>query len=107
MVGIETRQEFHANPTRKVDLLRALEGGLPDIRIAIISSNVGAGKTAISNICFPLGDKGRFQVKAGCGLDPSQSYFLAMQENGTKLNFTGELETVFSCMQDWAPTAAV
>ncbi len=122
---IQIDQSVDVNPIRKLDLLfmidnsdsmkeeqdnlarnfplfikelRAIKGGLPDIRIAIISSDVGAGNTVVSDECFPLGDKGRFKVKEGCGLDPNQARFLAVPKNGPPPNFTGELETVFSCM---------
>ncbi len=73
------------------------KSGLPDIHIAFISSDVGAGPTTIGPRCVPLGDRGRFQVRPGCGLNPGSNY-LSVQANGTKSNFTGTLEDVFSCM---------
>ena len=88
IVGIEVRQDFDTPSTRKIDLLfvidnagstieeqsqlgrsfplffkalRTMRGGFPDIRIAVISSNMGAGRTDIGGNCYPLGERGRFQ----------------------------------------------
>jgi hypothetical protein len=77
--------------------LQNVPGGLPDIRVAVISSNVGAGPGAPSDSCPPLGDRGRFLVKPGCGLDPAQAHWIAIDGKGNK-NFTGDLAAVFSCM---------
>jgi hypothetical protein len=72
---------------------------LPDIRIAIVSTDVGAGPDTVGT-CNYLGDKGRFLVKPDCGLDKNVAHWLAAQENGTKTNFRGNLETVFACMAE-------
>jgi hypothetical protein len=78
--------------------LQNIQGGLPDTRIAVISTNFGAGPTALGRECPVLGDKGAFQAKAGCGLDTTKSgYFLTMDSKGAQ-NFTGTLPEVFSCM---------
>jgi hypothetical protein len=118
-------RRYEVNPTRQLDLLfvvdnsgsmteeqanlkknfpdfmRVLEnipGGLPDTRIAVVSTNLGAGPTAVAKECPVLGDKGAFQAKAGCGLDTAKDgFFLKVDGKGTK-NFTGALTDVFSCM---------
>jgi hypothetical protein len=78
--------------------LERIEGGLPDIRIAVISSNFGAGPTSPADECPVFGDRGQFQVRPGCGLDPAQNgTFVAIDGAGNK-NFQGELSTVFSCL---------
>ena len=58
-----------------IQALQAAPGGLPDLRIGIVSTNVGAGQTLPSPECLPLGDRGRLQVKPGCGLDPMTAAF--------------------------------
>lgn len=97
----EEQESLKVNFPKFMAELRKIPGAngpeLPDVRIAIVSSDVGAGTEAVGT-CVPLGDKGRFQVKGGCGLDKAQAHWLAAQENGTKVNFTGKLEDVFSCM---------
>jgi hypothetical protein len=82
-----------------IEALKAAPGGLPDVRIGIINTNFGAGQTTPSPECFPLGDRGRLHVKPGCGLDPATAHFLATDGKGNS-NFTGQLETAFSCLAD-------
>ena len=82
-----------------IEALKAAPGGLPDLRIGIINTNFGAGQTTPSPECVPLGDRGRLQVKAGCGLDPATAHFLAVDGQGNS-NFVGQLQTVFSCLAD-------
>jgi hypothetical protein len=77
--------------------LVAVPGGLPDLHIAIISSNFGAGPNMPAPGCPPYGDKGRFLVKPGCGLDPASSSWLQLDGKGVK-NFVGNLPDVFGCM---------
>jgi hypothetical protein len=80
-----------------MNVLANLPGGRPDLRIGIVSSNFGAGPTMPSPECPPLGDRGVFQVKPGCGLDVSVSRWLAVDRAGNS-NFTGALPAVFSCL---------
>ncbi len=116
---------YEANPARQLDLLflidnsqsmaeeqinlsrnfpvfmnelEKIEGGLPDLHVAVISSDFGAGRL-VADTCHPLGDLGRFQVKAGCGFDPAaaRARFLAVDGRGGK-NFAGDLADVFSCL---------
>jgi hypothetical protein len=116
---------YEANPARQIDLLflidnsqsmaeeqinlsrnfpvfmrelERIEGGLPDLHVAVISSDFGAGRL-VADTCRPLGDLGRFQVKAGCGFDPAAAgaRFLAVDGRGRQ-NFTGDLADVFSCL---------
>ncbi len=82
-----------------IEALKAAPGGLPDVRIGIINTNFGAGQTTPSPECIPLGDRGRLQVKPGCGLDPATAHFLAADGKGSS-NFAGQLETAFSCLAD-------
>jgi hypothetical protein len=83
------------------DFMRELEnikGGLPDIQIAVVSSNFGAGPGMPAPECPVYGDRGGFLVKPNCGLDSARSgFFLRVDGKGNK-NFTGELPTVFACM---------
>ena len=78
--------------------LEKIPGGLPDIHVAVISSNFGAGPNVPAPACNPYGDRGRFLVKPGCGLDPSANPWLEQDINNKKKNFTGDLATTFSCI---------
>jgi hypothetical protein len=81
-----------------IDELRKVPGGLPDIHIGIVSSDLGAGPTPLAGGCGRVaGDRGIFQVQPGCGLDPG-ARFLVASGGGTFGNFQGDLAQVFSCL---------
>jgi hypothetical protein len=86
-----------------IDALKNIPGGLPNVQIGVISSDLGAGSVALSSGggCSKVGgDRGILQAKPGCGLNPGQ-LFIKSTNNGTAtpgVNFTGDLSTVFSCM---------
>jgi hypothetical protein len=79
-----------------IDELKQIPGGLPNVHIGIVSSDLGAGPKQFFQ-CTPGGDRGVFKVKPGCGLDPS-SRFMVSSNNGTMNNFTGDISQVFSCL---------
>ena len=83
--------------------LLAIKGGAPDMHIAVISSNVGAGPTEPDQACRVGGDRGRFQVRPECGIDTSKTgYFLTVDSNGlTNFEDKGglaKLPELFQCM---------
>jgi hypothetical protein len=77
----------------------------PDLHIAVVSSDLGAGAGTFSTSCTVGGDQGLFcrgQAPAPhtgdsctrCGVDTSQGRFLRTRNP----NFAGSISTVFSCM---------
>jgi hypothetical protein len=99
----EEQEKLRKNFPVFIDTLRKIPGGLPDLHIGILSSDVGAGDVFISGnpACNRAGgDKGDFQVKSGCGLDATKGNFIISNSNDTMKNFTGTLDSVFSCMAD-------
>lgn len=56
------RERLRAQYRRFIDVLRSHEGGLPDLRIAVVTTDLGSG-TAASAIpgCSPAGESGRFR----------------------------------------------
>jgi hypothetical protein len=76
--------------------LEGIEGGLPDLRIAIVSSSFGAGPG--DSKCPIYGDKGRFLVRPNCGLDGNAYHWLEAGGTPKTQNFKGELADVFSCL---------
>ena len=81
-----------------LEALQAAPGGMPDLRIGIVSTSFGAGPTISLPECSPLGDRGRFLVRPGCGLDPAVGgAFLTVDGQG-RTNFSGSLPQVFSCL---------
>lgn len=81
--------------------LSKIEGGQPNIHIAVISSDVGAGpKFAAENSpCNDReGDIGKFQVKPECGLAEG-ARFIKSYKLGNENNFVGRtLPDVFACL---------
>jgi len=83
-----------------MNVLKGLPGGLPNVHIGIVSSDMGAGRTDGVSMCRIGGDGGAFQTapRAPCmtsGLMPGQSFIQSV--NGMQ-NFTGDIADVFSCM---------
>jgi hypothetical protein len=87
-----------------VDVLRDIEGGLPDVHIAVVSSDVGIGDNA-SGGCAGDGDDGNFRlgVTDDCPSIASGTSYLvdAPRPGGDRYrNYTGTLEDAFSCIAD-------
>jgi len=113
-------------PTRKVDMLFVIDDsssvrllqdnlnrnfptflsrlsdppGLPDLRIAVISIDLGAGDGSIAGCNATGGKNGIFQYTArgtctATGLDPGATY---IADTGTSKNYTGNLPDVFTCI---------
>jgi hypothetical protein len=78
--------------------LRAIPGGLPNVRIGVVTSDLGAGGVMTGNNCAASGDGGRFfttdvTTGANCGLQPNEQYI-----TNTNLLPNMQIETVFACM---------
>ena len=71
------------------------------MHIGVVSSDLGAGSKPLVNGGCPRigGDRGFFQTKPTCGLDPN-SRFISSFNNGSMNNFNGDIATVFGCMAD-------
>lgn len=95
--------------------LRTAPGGLPDLHIAVASSDAGAGNVTMQGnpACNrPGGDRGAFDPSGrgrACGLVPlpqvlpdggpaPSSPFLVALERESVGNYTGALDDVFGCM---------
>ncbi len=95
---------------KMIDSLRdQTDGTLPDLRIAIIDSDLGTGGAYSSGSCAPktlpdgttsiYGDQGRFQMigASACGVTSSDALYLETKGN-TGLNFSGDINNVFACL---------
>jgi hypothetical protein len=73
------------------------DGTLPDLRVAILDSDVGSGR---SDACGAgsQGDMGKFQMRdpVGCGANENARWLELT--NGKPVNFTGEIDQVFGCL---------
>jgi hypothetical protein len=123
----QTDLVYEANPVRKLDLifmvdnsssmreeqdnlranfpdfmneLTSIPGGAPDMHIAVISSNVGAGPSKVNDQCPVGGDRGRFQIKPNCNWNTGEKGFF-LKVNGATPNITvPELPNMFSCLAE-------
>jgi len=85
------------------------DGTLPDLRVALIDSDLGSGGAYSSGACGPktlpdstssnYGDLGRFQMigAQACGVTDATAQWLE-HSKGQAVNYTGDIGTVFSCL---------
>jgi hypothetical protein len=85
------------------------DGSLPDLRIAIIDSDLGSGGAYASGSCGPktlpdgtqsiYGDMGRFQMigATACGVTDASAKYLETK-GSTGVNFAGDMSSVFACL---------
>ena len=80
------------------------DGTLPDLRVAIINSDLGTGGAYPSGSCGPkdgsaYGDLGRFQMinATTCGVTSTDALWLESSK-GKPVNFTGDISSVFACL---------
>jgi len=93
-------EEEQANLARNfpafIDELRRGQG-LPDVHIAVVTSDLGAGALNGGG-CHPGGQGGLFRGwDRGCGLLPGHR-FIAAEEGEFTRNYEGDLASVFACM---------
>ncbi len=82
-----------------IESFESLAGGLPNVHIAVISSDLGAPGDATSSLmCTAAGDKGLFQVGAGCTTSPLVPGATFISNVDGVANYTGNLEDVLSCV---------
>ena len=86
------------------------DGNLPDLRVAVIDSDLGTGnaygagsscgpKTLADGTVSPYGDLGRFQMlnaPTACTFNAGDLFL--EYKTGTPLNYTGDINTVFTCL---------
>jgi len=77
--------------------------GLPDVHIAVISSDTGPGDFNLpGNNCRLKGDGGRFQTAphAPCATSPLEpdQYFLAASNDQQQKNYAGDITEAFTCI---------
>lgn len=95
-----------ANFPRFIDVLDGIEGGRPNLHMAIVSSDVGTGQfpngTPGMGGCTSDGDNGVFQLGPGAcpALNDGARYISDVSDgNGGRItNYTGTLQDQFSCM---------
>jgi hypothetical protein len=83
-----------------MNTLQTLPGGLPNVHIAVISSDMGAGDGSIAGCDATGGDRGNFQYtpRGTCtqsGLAPGATFISNVDGQA---NYSGNLSDVFTCI---------
>lgn len=77
-------------------VLQTVEGGVPDLHLAVVTSDLGASGVAGCG----AGDGGAFRAPAPCGVDGNFLQARGLVEGGIAGNFTGTLEDTLTCLFD-------
>jgi hypothetical protein len=104
------QQKLRENFPRLISVLKnPTDGSLPDLRVAIIDSDLGTNGAYMNSSCGPkrladgsqsnYGDLGRFQMigAAKCGVTSGGALWLDYAK-GAPVNFTGDISNVFACL---------
>jgi hypothetical protein len=87
------------------------DGTLPDLRLAVIDSDLGSGGAYPNGSCGPKygvdggaaawGDQGKFMMvdATGCGVTDANALWLE-HKGGQPQNYTGDIGSVFSCLAE-------
>jgi hypothetical protein len=96
----EEQASLVQNFPRFINVLKTIEGGLPNVHIGVVSSDVGAGPYTIPG-CSGNGDNGTLQNTARGNCDPPSGAFISDIEDGMGgriQNYSGTLEETFTCI---------
>lgn len=97
---LEEQTSLAQNFVRFIEVLENIEGGLPNVHMGVVSTDVGAGPYAIPN-CGRDGDNGVLQNTArGACSPPTGAYIVdvAQDGGGRMQNYSGSLADTFACI---------
>lgn len=96
-----------ANFPRFIQVLRQIDGGLPNLHLGVISQDLGAGGMTVGGNCSGAGDNGNLLATPRVpGCTPPNGSFISDLENtsgGRTTNYAGSLEDTFSCIASLGP----
>jgi len=100
----QEQDNLKKNFPKFIKVLQDIKGGLPNVHIGVVSTNVGAGNVVINGnpaCSFPGGDRGQFKPPADTGLEDG-SKFIISNNNGAQDNIAGNgtIADTFSKMAD-------
>jgi hypothetical protein len=96
----EEQDSLAANFNSFINVLENLDGGLPNLHIGIVSTDMGAGPFGIMG-CTGLGDNGILQTApSGACSVPDGSFIedIALDGGGRSTNYSGTLADNFACI---------
>lgn len=94
---LEEQTSLAANFPEFIRVLQNIEGGLPNIHLGVISTDMGAGPW-VETGCSANGDNGGLRTNATCGVNNAYIEDLEDPNGGRITNYSGTLEETFSCM---------
>jgi hypothetical protein len=106
-VGMSKAQEnLRANLPRFLDVLKSLPDGLPDMHVAVVSSDMGVGNDNLPTCNSTGGDRGVFHNEVGqnavgrteTGLVPGARFVATTGGANPQNNFTGDITEVLQCI---------
>jgi hypothetical protein len=113
----QEQESLAGNFPRFIEVLESIEGGLPNVHLGVVSSNVGTGPGGgggdacdqLGEVGGGRGDDGHLLVRDGCPSLTGGARFIedivVDEETGTRsFNYTGDLATQFSCMAQLGTT---
>jgi len=93
------QDKMKAQFPKLIEALRdSVDQTLPDLRIAVLDSDLGSGLSTRCTETITYGDRGRFQMRdaVGCGAN-AEARWLEFTK-GQSVNFTGDVSGVFGCL---------
>jgi hypothetical protein len=102
-----TQTNLATNFPMFMDVLKNLPGGLPNIHVGVISSDMGAGDGSVASCSSTGGDNGVFQYTARgtCTATTLQAGATYISNIGGVANYTAaDISTVFSCIAQLGET---
>lgn len=98
-----------ANFPRFIQVLRQIDGGLPNLHLGVISQDLGAGGMNVGSGCSGSGDNGNLLAAPRIqGCSPPNGKFISDVEGAPGepriTNYAGSLEETFSCIASLGPS---
>lgn len=97
--GAPAQQKLAMQLPALIQTLQGLPGGLPDLHVGVVSSDLGAGPNAPAG-CTSSGDAGQFQSapRGSCAATTLSSSAAFVSNSTGATNFTDPIEAVLQCI---------
>ncbi len=103
-----TQAKLAAQIPSFINALESFPSGLPNIHIAVVSSDLGAASDSMSlTQCSSLGDQGRFRVSPSCVSSTLEGDAAYLSDVDGVANYTGNLADVLSCIMPLGETGCI
>jgi hypothetical protein len=94
----DEQDSLATNFDRFINVLNTIDGGLPNVHIGVVSTDVGAGPYGISR-CNGNGDNGLLLDGGGnCSLSDNWIENVGLEDGSRQTNYTNTLSETFACI---------